>query len=744
MLIVKPELALSPLQTFDVVVESPGLDRPLTLRAEVVHLEAARAMLRLIDGPVPRPGSLDVDNPFASKPAPPPPAPVAVGPATPMPALVRRFATPLPLPADGGSPGMPHSPLFAGAMPPPTLTTMPGPVGRSSPPSPPPTPPIAQPTTTTTTPTTTTAPPIKPVTPPAVIEPAVITPAPPKPPPEPPAVEPVIKSATTTTPPAGNPLPSSFITPPMGTRIPRAPTPAATMAAAVSRLLSNEGTAANPFGTDAMAAENTGIFDAAVMRGPAVVAAVLPPYFSGDALRFQSMNDLRGARADLVGLGAVLAVCDERPPAVPVDVRIVVGTREGRLKLRCTLSAAQTGTAVVQVVDKSAIAAVFDELDGPDRPASQSWPSSADAAAARAAQPRALALPSRGKLWNPTTPAEVMRLPVHRPVTDADLQRPSVPLLLRWLRTTKGVLRVDLSSDGQPVHSIIVVDGRELRSPVSMQTLGRALGAHVYDYEVVELPRAPALTNTGRTLHLIAEVVRALLAPHEPEAIAAAFPSTKDPRLVRAVTSVVDALGFQGPHARVIKMALQGDELIETVVRGATGARVAWDVLVVLDLFGGLTYVAGVPRTSTPTSAYSTGMPTIERPAILDKDHFSALGLHWSSSPAEVPGAYHRVRAEYQPGGAKRPASAVDADKILKRLEEAFRVLNDTDARRAYRKATYNMVWPHQAQILVSQAKLALYRKDLTEARNLLLAAQDMSGSNEANEMLALLNRNKT
>jgi hypothetical protein len=491
-----------------------------------------------------------------------------------------------------------------------------------------------------------------------------------------------------------------------------------------------------------MAPVNTGIFDAGALRGSAVVAAVLPPYFSGDALRFQSLNDLRGARNDLVTLGAVLAVCDERPPANAVDVRVVVGARESRSKLRCVLSAAQPGTAVVQVQDKASIAAVFDELDGADRPASSSWPTGPEAVARAAAQPRALSLPMRGKLWNPTTPGEVMRLPVHRPITDSDLQRPSVPLLLRWLRTTKGVLRVDLSADGQPVHSIIVVDGRELRSPVSLQTLGRALGAPLYEYEVVELPRAPQLTNTGRTLHLICEVIRALLAPHEPEAIAAAFPSTKDPRLVRAVTSVVDALGFQGPHARVIKMALQGDEVIETVARGATGARVA---CVVLELFGGLTYVAGLPRTTTPSALMGPAPTTsTERPAILDRDHFTALGLHWSSSPAEIAGAYHRVRADYQPGGVKRPANAADAEKVLKRLEEAYKVLNDTEARRAYRKATYNMVWAHQAQILVAQAKLALYRKDLAEARNLLLAAQDLAGSNEAGEMLALLNRNKS
>ena len=676
-LIVAPELALEPLQIIAVVVTGAGLDAPLALRAEVVHLEPQRAMLRLVDGPVPRPASLDVQptpapvvNPFAAATTTTPPRPAAVASAL----------TPMPFDfSSGGQQGEESASMPA--------------------PSPKP----------------------KPTAPPAVAParlPLAPTPA---------------------------PWPSVNVT---SFPAPRAQTPASTMAAAVSRML-NEGSGPVPASTearspgDALAATHTQQFDAGPLQGPAVVATSLPPYFSGDALRFQSMSDLRGARHDLLTLGALLAVCDDRPPARPIDVRVMVGNREARAKLRCMLSAAQPGTAVLQVEDKASIAVVFDELDPGERSSSSSWPSSpADDAAARVSQGRQLVLPMSGKLWNPTTPAEILRLPVHRLVTEADLKRPSVPLLLRWLRTTKGVLKVDLSADGQPVHSIICVDGRELRSPVSMQTLGRALGAPVYDYDVTELPRAPSLTNTGRTLHLIAEVVRALLSPHDPEAIAAAFPSNKDARLVRAVTSVVEALGFQGPHARIIKSSLQGDEQIESITRGATGARVAWDVLVVLELFGGLTYVTGEPRRPTPaTSQSGIGSVLPDALALLSKDHFGVLGLHWSSSPTEVPSAYQKARADYLPGGMKRPASAADADKLLQRLEEAFKVLNDTEARRAYRRATYNMVWAHQAQILVAQAKLALYRKDLHEARNLLLTAQDLWGTPEAQEMLAILDR---
>jgi hypothetical protein len=482
----------------------------------------------------------------------------------------------------------------------------------------------------------------------------------------------------------------------------------------------------------------TGVIDASPLQegGGAVVAASLPPYFSGDALRFHSIGDLRGARKDLTSLGAVLAVCDERPPAQPVEVRLSVAGKESRTRLRCMLSAAQPGTVVLQVEDKRHVAAVFDELDPQAGPGDPRTPTEGSRAVGRS-----LNLPLKGHLWNPTTAAEVMKLPVHRPVTDTDLARPSVALLFRWLRTTRGVLRVELSTAGQPVHTVVVVDGRELRSPVSLQTLGRALGAAAYDYEVTEIPKAPQLSHTGRTLHLIVEAVRALLAAHEPEAIAAAFPHTKEPRLVRAVGSVVEALGFQGPHARMIKTSLSGDDVVEGVTRAATGARVAWDVLVCLELWGGLTFAVGEARRPTPTSMSGLASVGGERPSLLDKDHFAVLGLHWSSSPTEITPAYQKARAEHGPGGIKRPTAPGDAEQVLKRIDEAWKVLTDAEARRAYRRATFNMVWPHQAQILVAQAKLALYRKDLLEARNLLMAAQDLSPSTEAHELLAALNR---
>lgn len=465
--------------------------------------------------------------------------------------------------------------------------------------------------------------------------------------------------------------------------------------------------------------------------------AAMPPVFTGDALRFGSTAELQAARRDLVGVGAVLAICDGAVPSGTVEIRLIAGSAFSQTKVKCTFAAAAPGTVVVQAARKDDWRVPLAELDANSTGPVSIVPSSSSVT---------LTLPLSGALTNPLTPRGIMMVPVHRGVTDADLKQPSVPLFLRWLRTTKGVFRVELSSEGQPVSTLVVVDGREVRAPIPLASLGKALANHTYTYTMTELPRAPTLSTTGRTLHLIVDVLRALLAPHDLDEIAAAFPHSKDQRLVRAVGSVADALGFTGPLARLVKSNLQGDDTVRGVTRAAIGARAVWDVLVPLELFAGLTLAAGEPRRHTPNEAVSgvgsgTGAPVVPAEPFVDKDHFAVLGLHWSASPSAVVEAHVKIRRDFMPGGSRRPLDDAIAGRAVKRIDEAFAVLGDGDKRQAYRRSTYNMVWPHQATLLVQQAKLAIYRKDLSEARDLLAAAQDISPSPEARVLLDTLLR---
>ena len=460
----------------------------------------------------------------------------------------------------------------------------------------------------------------------------------------------------------------------------------------------------------------------------------VPPLYADGTLRFGSLAQLSAARGDLVAVGAVMAVCDQAVPAGVVEVRLIAGSAFSHSRVKVTFAAASPGTVVLIAERKEQWRVVLAELDGNSTGIPQ--PAAPPAPTAMAS----LTLPPTGTLTNPLTPRGIMAQPAQRALTDADIRQPSMILMLRWLRTTRGVHRVELTTDGQPVHTFIVVDGRELRSSVPLSTLGKALAHHTYTYTIVELPRAPTLTYTGRTLHLLVEVLRGLLAPHEPDEIAAAFPHSNDNRLVRAVGTVVDALGYTGPLARFIKSNLQGDDTVRGLMRAPVGARAVWDVLVSLELFGGLTLAVGEPRRHTPNEAIAgVGAASISSDPFANKDHFAVLGLHWSCAPSAIPEALVKTRRDFGPGGTRRPFDEQTALKALRRIDEAVAVLGDAAKRQAYRKATFNMVWPHQATLLVQQAKLAIYRKDLTEARDLLAVAQDIAPTSEARILLDTL-----
>ncbi len=481
-------------------------------------------------------------------------------------------------------------------------------------------------------------------------------------------------------------------------------------------------------------------------------------------MHFGTAEALGNARAEIAAVGAVLAVCDHNPMGQPIAVRVVVGSKEAPTRVRCSVHAMQPGSVVVQALEKGAWLPVFAELlsepasssqgglgspsgvlpsaasmTTPTPPVSMGAPTATASATGTVPAPstRAFSMPRSGRLRRPRTVAEVCSLPVHRGVTENDLQHPTVPLLLRWLRTSRGILRVEFKRGDKHIAHIVTVDGRDTRASLAAAALARQLVEDDVQYVVEELTRPPTLSHNMRTLHLNVEVIRVLLAQFTPDEIAAVVPFARDNRLVRAVAAVADALGFDGTHARLIKTSLAGSDSVAAVVRNPIGPRTAWDVLVVLSLFDGLAFSeqrAEDPETSRGKVAKAQVDSATE--AMLTKDFFAVLGLHWSSAPSEVDPAYRQVKQAWST--LKRPADPALADKVLARIDEAFRTLRDDARRQAYRRSTFNMVWPHQAQLLVAQAKLAHYRKDFPETLRLLHAAEDLSPSAEAAHLLKL------
>jgi hypothetical protein len=714
-LIVRPGRLLAPLEVLDVVVDVPG-EASRTCKAEVVRLEPERAMLRLLDGPLP-----PLPPPTPATPSPPatpvllPPPPVLLPPPPEVGELVPRLPVSErsgPTPRAILTPVVeviaeydPLPPAATSASPPalqPTTMGLPGlslpePSGTWSPPEPAAEPPAVH------------APPAPSVAarPASVRFPSgrlVGDPDPFAAVPVAPSADLSVRAASSQMVPVDVVVTPSTGEPPATPNI--APTPSIT----------------------AVSATSTGMIDAAPLR------AAVAPTLSGSVLRFGSPAELQAARSDMLSVGAVLAVGETTGNSV--EVALAIAGLETKARVKVSLSAAAPGTLVVQAARRDEWKPLLDEIDSAlAAQRSGGVPAAASTANTSGVPAVALHLPPSGTLTNPVTPRGIMMLPLQRPLNEADLKTPSVPLFLRWLRTTRGVFRVELvATQEQQSVTFTVVDGREIRCAVAVGTLGKILAGHVYTYSMTELPRAPTATGSVRTLHLMVEVLRGLLAEHPVDDIAAASPHTRDLRLVRAVAAVADALGLSGPAARVVKSSLQGDDTVAGIVAAAATPRVTWETLVLLELFAGLTFAAGEPVRAPTLAAAATATDVFE-----GKDHYAVLGLHWSCPPSAISAAHSKARREYGPQGPRRPIDDVLAHKALKRIDEAFSVLGNTDKRHAYRTATYNLAWNQQAQLLVQQAKAAIYRKEVAEARDLLAAAVDLAPTPEAVVLLESL-----
>jgi hypothetical protein len=738
---VRPERALQPLELLDVYVLAPGLTTVFALKVEVVQLTAERALLRLVEpapakptlpaaaNPPPVPpaaGLVDVAGASPAAPARPTPpdvalpalapvmaAPVVAPPVVAPPVAPEIVAAPAVLVPCAVGPVVPSAPVVAPAVALPVVAiAAEGPTLEDS--------------VTAASPTVAAAPAVLDEAP--GVAPAAVTPTG-----TPPAVlsNALISTADVAPPllaPAGNDAPAD---------LPAIVLPVADASSVEGTAQVAPAASAPSIATPAVAAPVVGSAPAAP-AGAAPSAAGMPAWFTGDALRFQSHEDFKAARGPLLGAGAVLTIVDGKVPLALVEVKLAVGAKETRAKTKVTLSAAAAGTAVVQANEKNGFRPLVDELDllmAPPAPVAVPEPAST--------APRAFALPRQGALANPTTPAGILALPLVRPPNDAELSPPSVPVLLRWLRTQRGLLRLEVTAEDRPVFTAVFVDGREVRTPASLQTLGKALALQKMTYTIVELGRPPQMTTTARTQHLIGEVVRALCLQCSVEDLAKGFP-VKAGMCPRAVQDVVTSLGLPPQHARFVKSDVDGSQFIEQIARAAAGGRTVWETLYLLEVCHGIVWdepPANKKERSTGAADHqqSAKVPEDAWTPFEGRDHFHVLGLHWSSSPTEVAPAYQSLRHEFGPGGVKRPANAQMADKILKRLEEAYRALNDPDTRRAYRREKYNLVWTHQAQLLVQKAKLALYRKDWVETESILLAAEDLAPSPEAKQLLAAL-----
>lgn len=486
----------------------------------------------------------------------------------------------------------------------------------------------------------------------------------------------------------------------------------------------------------------------------------LPPVLSGDLLRFASEEDFNAAGRELYLLGAVMASCDVAPlPGERRRVRLQVGARLAGTPLTVSLQPGPGGMLVVQLEQKAELGPVLAEVLPPKAPpevvervepassnANHAGESGDDDSRPTRRPGIALRLEPAGPLVNPTSAEGILKLALPRPLTEEDLVQPSTHLLLRWLLSSKGTVRVTVEMPG--AHPFVVLQGREVRAAVDMPTLGRGLVEPEGRYTVVEIQRPPRMTHGGTMLQLLQEVISGLVGKLSDEELerGLAIHGERNPLLNDVGKRLLEGLGFSSTHTRLARKALTGKESVYDVTRHAAGARSAFEVLYTLEVSGGLDWVDAerAAREERQRKERERLDRLVEGAAglwekIRDANHFEAMGLHWSTPPRKIEPAYRELARLYGPKGEARAEAPEICELIWQKVERAYAVLSDASKRRAHRKEAYALKWSAQIDVLLDRADIAVYRKDYEEAHDLLMVCQDIHPTPAAAERLLKL-----
>ncbi len=491
-------------------------------------------------------------------------------------------------------------------------------------------------------------------------------------------------------------------------------------------------------------------------------APTLPPYLSAETLRFASEQDFNVAGRDLYLLGAVMAACDQPPlPGERRALKLQIGSRLAETPVHTTLQLGPGGMVVVELEQRDELARVLPEVLPPKTPPDAvlereegADPAAGDDDSGRGSRASvALVLERKGPLWNPTTADGVLALAVTQPLTPEHLALPNTHLLLRWLLTSKGTVRVDIEMAGHPMHPFVVMNGREVRSAVAMPTLGRNLVEPEGRYVVVDLKRPPRMTHGGTMLQLMQEVVSGLVGKLADEALERGLERHQGrcPQLNDVGKRLLEGLGFSSSHKRLAQKALTGRESVYDVTQHAAGARSAFEVLYTLEISGGLDWVDGdgVARAERQRKERERLDRLVEGAAglwekIQHANHFEALGLHWSTPPRKIKPVFDELERLYGPGGEARKEAAEVCERIWAKVSDAYAVLSDSTRRRAHRKEAYPLKWSAQIDVLLDRADIAMYRKDFEDSYDLLMVCQDIQPTAAAADRLVKLKEAQT
>lgn len=318
---------------------------------------------------------------------------------------------------------------------------------------------------------------------------------------------------------------------------------------------------------------------------------------------------------------------------------------------------------------------------------------------------------NEGRIRNPPTPAELLAMPLARPIRQADLDPIALPLLLLLTSNARRSGTLTLCMDGAPPLDIPFLSGRAFLAATESRALVDAFANFTGTFRfVVGEPE-----NSGRRLEqrmapLVVEGLRRLMRPFDPSAMAQALGERMDraPALRPVQQQAAARLGLTDVERRMVSFAFNGRTSARSAVELGGARHTTLALLLLLTLYDLVEW-----RAASTTTQPSLRIQLDERARQMEAaNYFQVLGVHWSALEDEISAAHKKLQDELAPGTPVFDVAPDACRRMLTRVDEAYACLHDAQRRGAYRRHAYPEMDFEAAEDLVERKRRAVSLRD--------------------------------
>ncbi|HEY3450998.1 MAG TPA: hypothetical protein VGK67_31870 [Myxococcales bacterium] len=342
----------------------------------------------------------------------------------------------------------------------------------------------------------------------------------------------------------------------------------------------------------------------------------------------------------------------------------------------------------------------------------------------------AASLRPNGTFHNPTLPKDFLNLPLTRQPTEAELAIPATICVLMALFTRRSeIIALRIKSKSGKDIEVYVARGDFVASAVPIESAAKTLAEAEGTYEIKVLDTEPKVRNRNMGqafgFALIKEYTKRYIDTEYADAMSGR--QGQAPRMAGRGELLARSVGLSEVQLRVATRMLTGQYVLDDVLNSGVGARSTWQMLFLLQVLGGIEWCEAPPRQNILVDEMQSTLSRIKT-----QDHFTAMGLHLSSSPQTIEKTYQRLMAQYGPGSHAHRLSPQTAEAIWSHMERCYEVIATPPGRKSYRTGAFPDVrLDYAARLVYDQARLAEMRHEWVFALDQMNAVLELHPTRE-------------